>query len=99
MEDPNVDIDNLKAMLKRVVWDYDISEDDLLKIFLGKKEGHALNEGQLKARILNTYNWYFLLNFFGKEVAMNFLDDKVTKYLFPRSLKEKYVRAGKILYS
>lgn len=99
MKKHNIDNDKLKALLKGVVWDYNISEEDLVEIFFEKKIGQALNADQLKARLLNTYNWYFLLNFFGKEGVIEFLDDKVTKYLFPRSLRDKYVRAGKILYA
>lgn len=99
MADSSINIDELKKMLKGIVWDYNISEDELLEIFLRKKEGQALNADQLKARLLNTYNWYFLLRFFGRDFVKGFLDDKITLYLFPKTLKDKYVRAGHILYS
>lgn len=99
MLDSKTDTNKLKALLKTVVWDYNIDEEELLEIFLEEKEGRALNADQLKARLLNTYNWYFLVSSFGRDVAKGFLDDKVTAYLFPRSLRDKYVRAGRILSS
>lgn len=84
-------------MLKRVVWDYNIPEDELLEIFLYDKEGHAISGDQLKARLLNTYNWYYLLTFFGRDFTKDFLKDKITRNLFPKSSRDKYVRAGYIL--
>lgn len=95
----DTDTNKLKDLLKGVVWDYNISETDLLEIFLHDKKGQALNADQLKARLLNTYNWYFLIDFFGKDVAKKFLNDRITAYLFPKALRDKYVRAGRILYS
>lgn len=89
--------EELKKMLKRVVWDYHIDEDELLEIFLYDKKGHAISGSQLKARLLNTYNWYYLLTFFGRDFATGLLKDEITRNLFPKSLKDKYVRARHIL--
>lgn len=99
MIDPKTDINKLNALLRTVVWDYNINDAELLEIFLQGKKGQALNADQLKARLLNTYNWYFLLDFFGRDFVKEFLDEKVTVFLFPKTLKDKYVRAGRILYS
>jgi hypothetical protein len=35
-----INIDELKKMLKGIVWDYNTSEDELLEIFLNKRAPH-----------------------------------------------------------
>jgi hypothetical protein len=87
----------LKRMLKQVVWDYKIPEEELLEIFQGKRPGKALTRIQLHTKLLNSYNWYSLVRFFGVDAAKTFLTKEAISGLFPRMLKERYERARLIL--
>lgn len=89
--------EELKVILKQVVWDYNISADDLLAIFKGKMEGKGVNELQLKAKLLNSYPWHQLINWFGFETALSFLKDEIIQMIFPVSYRKKILNAKRIL--
>lgn len=51
-----IDEVELTKKLRQVVWDYDISDKDLLAIFLHDKKVLGLGSNQLKAKLLNGNN-------------------------------------------
>jgi hypothetical protein len=89
--------EKLKVILKRVVWDYNISEDDLLEIYKGNMEGRGVNQVQLKAKLLNTYPWHQLIKWFGFETSRGFLKDEIIQMIFPASYRQKLFHAKRIL--
>lgn len=89
--------EELKIVLKRVVWDYNISPDDLLAIFKGEMEGRGVDREQLYAKILNTYHWHQIIKWFGYEKSQSFLKDEVISMLFPVSYRQKMFNAKRIL--
>ncbi|MCK9480985.1 MAG: hypothetical protein M0R38_04380 [Bacteroidia bacterium] len=89
--------DELKIILKRVVWDYNISPDDLLAIFKGEMEGRGIDTAQLQAKLLNGYQWHNLIKWFGYETVRTFLRDEVIKAIFPASYRQKLLNAKTIL--
>lgn len=76
-------------MLKRVVWDYNISEDDLLEIFLHDKKGHSMNKADLQARLLGYYNWHRIIRILGYPGAFDLLNDEAISRIFPKSYQKK----------
>ena len=94
-----IDKVELKRKLKLVVWDFDISANDCLDIFLQKKEQKGLTHAQLTAKLLNTFSWYSLLKLLGKENAKMMLRDEVICLLFPTQLRQRYQDAKRILSS
>lgn len=89
--------EELKIVLKRVVWDYNISPDDLLAIFKGEMEGRGVNMVQLKSRLLNSYSWYQLLDMFGYDGAVLLLKDEIIQLLWPKSVKSTYTNVKSLL--
>ncbi len=89
--------EELKKVLKRVVWDYNISPDELLAIFKGEKEGNSVNIIQLQAKLLNGYQWHDLIKWFGADTVKSFLKDEVIQQIFPPSYKNKLYHAKEIL--
>ncbi|MBY0426750.1 MAG: hypothetical protein K2Q22_14010 [Cytophagales bacterium] len=92
-----IDIGLLKTKLKEVVWDYDVSESQLLDVFLGKSQVKGMDSKNLRTKVLNSYNWYFLIDMLGIENAKVLLDNEIVNGLFPRVLREKYFHASRIL--
>ena len=89
--------DELKIILKRVVWDYNISSEDLLAIFKGDKAGNSVDLIQLQAKLLNSYQWHQLIKWFGIETVKSYLKDEVIQKIFPPSYKNKLYHAKEIL--
>jgi len=89
--------EELKVILKRVVWDYNITGDDLLEIYKGNMEGKGVNQAQLKAKLLNTYSWHQLIKWFGFETTQDFLRDEIVQLIFPASYRQKLFHAKRIL--
>jgi hypothetical protein len=87
----------LKGILKKVVWDYNITPADLLAIFNGEMKSAALDQTQLHAKLLNSYSWHQLIKWFGFEKALNFLSDEAIRMIFPASYRQKLLHAKEIL--
>lgn len=89
--------EELKVILKRVVWDYNISGDDLLEIYKGNMEGRGVNQVQLKAKLLNTYSWYKLVDMLGYNETVSLLKEDIIKMLWSKSLRLTYTHVKSIL--
>lgn len=73
MPEPEINIHELKKMLKRIVWDYNISEDDLLKIFLHNEKEHSMNKPDIESRLLGYYNWHRLIRVLGYQGSVKII--------------------------
>jgi hypothetical protein len=87
----------LGGILKRVVWDYDLSEEQLVPIFKGLQQAGGLNQATLFARLLNGYSWYQLIQWFGFETTQTFLNDDAIAKVFPPSYRRKLIYAQQVL--
>ena len=80
-----------QKLLKSLMWDYSIPVEDLEEVFSGKKEkaGHY-NKKLLFVKMLETYPWFTIIQFFTIEEIKLLLTDDVIKKLRMPSLRNKY---------
>ena len=97
MKDHNLDIDNLRTLLKGVVWDYDISEDELVEIFLHNKDGHSMNKADIEARLLGYYSWHQIIKVLGYDRSVALLNDDAIARIFPKSYQTRLYGLRSIL--
>lgn len=84
-------------LAKKVLWDYDLSGSDISEIYSGKAVRGGMTEEKLKARLLNSYNWYTLVKELGFNEAKKLLTPGIIRTLFPKSLQSKYMYAARLL--
>lgn len=93
-----IDEIELKKKLRQVVWDYDISDEDLLAIFLHDKKVAGIGADLLRSRLIGYFPWHSLLKLFGTQYAIcNILTDNAIKSSFPRQYKDKLYHVKSIL--
>lgn len=90
--------EGLKNDLKRVVWDYDIDETELVAIFLGQTSTFSLNRDKLCARLLLSTPWYRLLDHFGIKGLKEILTDEAIRQIWVKDIRERFVYARSALY-
>ncbi len=89
----------IKLKLKMAFWDYNISPEDLFNVFIGKKKHVGSIDGMLiYRRLLNSFDWYTLLKIVPTPKWKEMLSDKVLDFIYPKSLKNKYAHARKLLF-
>lgn len=90
--------DSALEKLRKLYWDTDIDPEQLFRLLSGeiKKIGH-IDQDNLFRRLLMTYDWYTLLALIPRERLQDALSDSVIKKIFPKSLKEKYIYARRVL--
>jgi len=90
-----------KEKLKSIFWDYhiDYTGDELYDFLVGKKEIEILNRNQAAARMLTSMRWYDLVDIFGIKQLFKFLNDDVLKFIWKKSLKDRYKNVRETLQS
>lgn len=95
---PNtVHIEELKEMLKGIVWDYNISEDELLQVFLDDKKGLSITRPEIETRLLGYYGWHRIIKVVGRDCAFDMLRDEVISRIFPKSYQKRLYGVRSIL--
>jgi hypothetical protein len=89
----------LGLILKKVVWEYEASPDDLAHIFLDEKKMSGLSKTQLQAKLLKGYSWHQLIRWFGFETAKSFLTDEAIRNVFPPSYRKRFQHVKNILHA
>jgi len=89
--------EELKEELKKIVWDYEVSLEELIQILEGRKKSFSLNREKILARLLLSVNWYKLLEIFGPQVLKEILNDEVLKYIHIESLRQDFIYAREVL--
>jgi len=89
--------EKLKEELKEIVWDYEVSLEELIQILEGRKKSFSLNREKILARLLLSVNWYKLLEIFGPHILKEILNDEVLKYIHIESLRQDFVYAREVL--
>ena len=78
-------------LLRSMMWDYKIPVEDLDEVISGKKKnaGHY-NRHLLFVKMLETYPWFTIIQFFTvDEIKLMLTDDAIKKLRMP-SLRNKY---------
>jgi hypothetical protein len=80
-----------QKLLRSLMWDYTIPVKDLEEVLSGTKEkaGHY-NRKLLFVKMLETYPWFIIVQFFTIEEIKILLTDEVIKKLRMPSLRNKY---------
>ncbi len=87
-----------KKILKRINWDYAISNEDVEAVIKDKQEYAAhWNYNKIFVRMLETLSWYELLEIVGREQLKKKLVPEVLSKLRNAEIQAKYERLGKIL--
>lgn len=97
MRSPTLTDNELGAILKRVVWDYAITPEQLVHIFKGHQQVPSLDRATLHARLLNGYAWHQLIRWFGFETTRSFLREETIIKVFPPSYRRKLTYAQRVL--
>lgn len=92
-----VQYENLKILLKQVVWDYNFDDNDLVDIYLGKKTNPTISPNELMVKLLNGYSWHKLIKVLGRDVTKSLLTDEVLNCIYPKSYKKNLINARRIL--
>ncbi|KAA0258780.1 hypothetical protein FHQ18_02200 [Deferribacter autotrophicus] len=87
-----------KKLIKKLLWDYNISPEDALDVLYKKKVQYLhLTFDKLVVRALERLSYYDLLFLFGKEGLKEVLSENILNQLRNNDLREKYERLRKIL--
>src|SRR4030042_3301169 len=87
-----------RRLLKRINWDYNIPEEDLYAVLIGKKThaGHWDFE-HLLIRMFERLRWYDLLDLLGRKTLQEKLVPEILTQIRSTEKRKKYERLGKIL--
>jgi len=84
-------------LFRKILWDHPLTDDDILRIWRGELVKDGVDEISLKARLLNSYNWYVLTKELGSEDALQLLKPEIIERLYPKSLRRSYHYAASLL--
>jgi len=81
-----------KKKLKSIFWDYEVNYtgEELYDFLVGKKESNELTRNRVIARMLTSMRWYDLVDIFGIQQLYKFLNDDVFKFIWKKSLKNRF---------
>ena len=99
MQTNQINTTELSQMLKKVVWDYNIQENQLIDIYFDNMKSNSLSSKELKTKLLNGFSWYKLIDVLGFEEAKKLLQDDIIKGIYPKSYRETIYNASIILNS
>ena len=88
-----------KLIIKKLIWDYDISIEDILLCLEGKKEKAGFyNKTDLVIKMLNHLSWYKIIALIDLDELKNYLTKENIKRIFPKGLRIKYEFLRKLLF-
>jgi len=92
-------IEERHKLFRQIMWDYNISPDDVDDVLLGRKDmaGHY-NKQTVFIKLLESYPWFTILQIFSPEELKLLLSDDVVKKLRIKSLRTKYEFVQKRLH-
>jgi hypothetical protein len=81
-----------KNKLKSIFWDYDVNYtgEELYDFMVGKKEIKEFTRDRVVAKMLTSMRWYDLIDIFGIKQLHEFLNDDVFKFIWKKSLKNRF---------
>jgi hypothetical protein len=95
----NMDLSERNKMFRQIVWDYNISPEEIAAVIRGekKKAGHYTRE-MLFQKIIESYPWFTIIQIFTPNEVLSLLTDEVIKKLRSESLRKKYEFVRKRLH-
>jgi hypothetical protein len=90
-----------KNKLKSIFWDYDISYtgEELYDFLVGRKEIKEFTRDRIIAKMLISMRWYDLIDIFGIKQLYEFLNDDVFKFIWKKSLKNRFKNVRETLHA
>lgn len=85
-------------LVRQILWDYQLTDQEIALIYQGKLVVGGMDEFKLKARLLNSYNWYTLVRQLGWQEAKALLKPEIIRFIHPQGLKNSYLDAARILH-
>lgn len=85
-------------LIRQILWDYQLTDQEIEQIYQGKLVVGGMDEFKLKARLLNSYNWYTLVRQLGLPEAKALLKPEIIRFIHPKGLKSSYLDAARILH-
>lgn len=86
------------ALLNNLIWDYDVSPDELLNVIEEKKQScPGFTRESLFARCLTVLMWQDITSLWDIDNCISLYTENVRKMLFPKSLREEYDAIFKLL--
>ena len=88
-----------KEKLKSIFWDYDVdyTAGEIYDFILGKKQIKEFNRDRLIARALTSIRWYDLIDIFSVKQLYELLNDDVLKFIWRKSIKDRYKNVREVL--
>jgi len=83
---------------KRLYWDYQISDKEIIAI-IEKGECNGFTRKNLLGRVLKSCRWYEIKEILPPGLLKEALSDDVLKTLFPKSLADNYYYVRELFYS
>jgi hypothetical protein len=90
-----------KNKLKSIFWDYDINYtgEELYDFLVGRKEIKEFTRYRIIAKMLISMRWYDLIDIFGIKQLYEFLNDDVFKFIWKKSLKNRFKNVRETLHA
>lgn len=87
------------SILKRIIWDYHISPDEIYDFLRSDNEHlYHFTKEMLYIRILERLSWYEILELFSVSHIKEMLDKETIKKLRSESMRQKYEYARRVLH-
>lgn len=88
-----------KEKLKSIFWDYDVdfTASEIYDCIVGQKRIKGFNRDRLIARALTSIRWYDLIDIFGVKQLNELLNDDVLKFIWRKSIKDRYKNVREVL--
>ncbi|TAF74493.1 MAG: hypothetical protein EAZ53_08905 [Bacteroidetes bacterium] len=93
-----MEIEEKKKYLKKAFWDRQISGDELLAILEKRMEAsHDVTLPKLYVRLLETYNWYTILNLISYDQRIEIVSEKFTNKIWNKPIRTRFEYARRLL--
>ncbi len=82
---------NAALNIKPLFWDYDIDEEILNEILIGKlQEFKGITRSKIYARLLESYSWYHILKIIDSNQVAEILSDEIIVKIWNKPLQKRY---------
>lgn len=91
--------EEIKNILKKIVWDYEISPKDIYLCLKDKIEKAGFyDKTALIIKMLENLSWYEIIEVIGFEEIKRYLTKENVNKIYPKGLRDKYAILRKLLY-
>jgi len=91
--------EQIKKILKPILWDYHIDPGDFFDVAIGKKiRTGSFDQTKALIRMFERLSWYELVSLFGMDELSKLLTKEIISRIRTKELRDKYEFARKILH-